>query len=163
MSPVKLPILLAATLIFALSSVQAMEITRVSDNLHVSGQPTASEFTEFAARGGMHVIDLRPPSETPDFNEAAVVTRAGMAYYNIPIAGSRDLTRDNVELLDRVLAKVDRETTLLHCASANRVGALMALRARWLYDADYEEAITLGREHGMTTLQPDVERLLQSD
>ncbi len=140
--------------------VKAKEITQISDHLHVAGQPTAEELDAFAQQGGRHVIDLRPPEETPDFNEAAVVTRAGMAYYNIPIAGAAGLTRDNVEQLDRTLRRLEGETTLLHCSSSNRVGALMALRARWLYDASVDEALAIGKEHGMADLQPQVEKLL---
>lgn len=148
---------------FAATATQAKEITRVTDDLYVAGQPTAEEFAQFASDGGHNVIDLRPPGETPDFNEAAAVTRTGMAYYNIPVAGASDLTRDNVELLDRILTRAAGEMTLLHCASANRVGALMALRARWLYNATLDDAIAIGQDHGMTSLQPQVERLLLQD
>jgi uncharacterized protein (TIGR01244 family) len=141
----------------------AKEITQVSDYLYVAGQPAAEEFVIFAAQGGRHVINLRPPEETPDFNEAAAVTRSGMAYYNIPIAGAAGLTRDNVEQLDRLLAKLEGEKTLLHCSSSNRVGALMALRAKWLHGASFDEALAVGTTHGLTSLQPQVEALLRTE
>lgn len=153
----------AAWILLSGAPIHAAELTRMRADFYVAGQPGAEDIAGFAASGGRHVINLRPPAETPDFNEAAVVTRAGMAYYNIPIAGAADLTREHVALLDRLLTQLDGEKTLLHCSSSNRVGALMALRARWLHGASYDEALALGKAHGLTGLQPQVERLLQND
>ena len=154
------------SVVFLLSSIaigQAAELRHISDDFYVAGQPTAEDIAQFANSGGLNVINLRPPSETPDFNEAAVVTEAGMAYYNIPVAGAAGLTHENVELLDRLLAKLQSQKTLLHCSSSNRVGAMMALRANWLHDAGHDEALAIGKKHGLTKLQPQVERLLQNN
>lgn len=156
-------------LVFALfllavcSAAAAKDITRISDDFYVAGQPTAQELVEFAGDGGRHVIDLRGPSESPGFDEAAVVREAGMTYHKLPITGAAGLTRENVRSLDSLLSRLEGEKTLLHCASANRVGALMALRAKWLYGASEAEALALGREHGLTSLQPQVERLLKEE
>jgi uncharacterized protein (TIGR01244 family) len=139
------------------------QITNISypeKNNYGAGQPKAAEFSNIAKAGVKHVINLRPPGETPTFNEAAVVTRAGMAYYNIPIGSSDDLTRENVMLVDKVLRSIGDETLLLHCSSSNRVGAVMALKASWLEGASTEEAIAMGNRWGLTKLQPAVEKLL---
>lgn len=150
-------------LLAAFASAAAMDITQVSDDLYVGGQPTASELAQFAGGGGRHVIDLRMPSENPGFDEAGAVAEAGMKYHRLPIAGPAGLTRDNVQALDRLLSQFQGEKTLLHCASSNRVGALMALRAKWLYGAGEAEALALGREHGLASLRPEVERLLKEE
>ena len=84
-----------------------------------------------------------------------------MAYYNIPISGIADLTRSNVVLLDKTLQRIGNESALLHCSSSNRVGAIMALRAAWIEGATAEEAIALGKQWGLTQLQPNVEELLR--
>ena len=164
MSPAKITALVS--FLFLLSSVplaQAEELKRISEDFYVAGQPGEEDITEFANNGGQYVINLRPPAETPEFNEAAIVTKAGMAYYNIPVAGVDGLTRENVELLDQLLAKLEGKKTLLHCSSSNRVGAMMALRANWLHDAGHDEALAIGKKHGLTKLQPQVERLLQNN
>lgn len=140
--------------------IAAAELVRITDDFHVAGQPSEEEIVRFGARGGGHVIDLRPAAEARGYDEPAAVTRAGMAYYNIPVSGPAGLTRENVELLDGLLARLEGEKVLLHCSSSNRVGALMALRARWLHGASVDEALAVGERHGMTSLAPHVERLL---
>ncbi|VAW88307.1 hypothetical protein MNBD_GAMMA17-1382 [hydrothermal vent metagenome] len=135
-------------------------ISHPQSNRYGAGQPEAASFLTIAKAGIKHVINLRPPSETPGFNEAAIVTQAGMAYYNIPISGSGDLTRANVILIDKTLRRIGNEPALLHCSSSNRVGAVMALKAAWLEDATIEEAIAVGQQWGLTKLQPVVEKLL---
>jgi len=139
---------------------QITNITHPEKNRYGAGQPEAAAFSTIAKAGVKHVINLRPLAETPNFNEAAIVTKAGMAYYNIPIGGSDDLTRDNVILVDKILRNIGDETVLIHCSSGNRVGALMALKARWLEGASPEEAIAMGNRWGLTKLQPVVEKLL---
>lgn len=138
-------------------------IRPIDEQLSVAGQPTQEELRAFAAEGGAHVIDLRTPQEDRGYDEAAAVKRAGMQYHNLPITGAAGLTRENVKKLDGLLARTRGEKTLLHCASANRVGALMALRARWLQDASESEALDIGRRHGLTSLQPRVEELLREE
>jgi uncharacterized protein (TIGR01244 family) len=139
------------------------EIRVIDEHLSIAGQPSADELRRFAAEGGTHVIDLRGPGEDRGYDEAATAESAGMRYHNLPITGPAGLTRDNVQKLDRLLAEAGDGKTLLHCASANRVGALMALRAHWLQGASMAEALEIGRRHGLTSLQPQVEALLRDE
>lgn len=136
---------------------------KVGPQAYAAGQPPASAFDALSARGVRHVINLRPMAEGPDFNEAAAATAAGMAYYNIPIAGADDLDRANVERLDAVLARTGDQGFLLHCASSNRVGALMALRSAWLEDAPASEALAKGRRWGLSSLESVVRERLQAN
>jgi len=131
-----------------------------SKNIYIAGQPAAESFAALAKAGVRHVINFRPPEETPGFNEAAIATQSNLAYYNIPVSGAADLTRDKVKLLDNVLNKIGNEKVILHCSSGNRAGALMALRAAWIEGASAEQAIEAGERHGLTKLRPKVESLL---
>lgn len=125
-----------------------------------AGQPSATQLDAFHQLGVRHLVDLRPPEEAPELNGAAQTSRAGLAYYHIPIAGGDDLTRDHVAVLDTILERIDGEKTVLHCASSNRVGAMMALHAAWHKGMSHEEALQLGRDYGMTSLESHVvERL----
>lgn len=132
-------------------------------NLYIAAQPKPDEFTAFNKAGVKHVVNLRAPNEMPDFNEAAIVTKSGMAYYNIPIVGASDLTKENVNLLNSVLTKLEKEKVLIHCSSGNRVAALMALRAAWIQGASMEDALKLGKRYGLTKLSPDVKKILSFD
>ena len=140
-----------------------MNLRHPSNTLYVSGQPKPEAFAAFAKAGVKAVINLRPPQETPGFDEAEIVAKAGMAYYNIPIRGAVDLTRDNVQKLDTLLGKIGNEPVLIHCSSSNRVGALMALRAAWVQKASVEEALKTGERYGVGQLLPDVKRLLEQE
>lgn len=131
-----------------------------SAKLWVSGQPSAEQFAEAQRAGVQRIINLRPASEDPSRDEAAELAALSLPYTVLPIASAADLTRANVEALDRLLAESAEQTTLLHCASGNRVGAMMSLRAAWLQGADPEAALAVGRAHGLTAMEPVVRQLL---
>lgn len=124
------------------------------------GQPNDEQYQAFSEHGVRHVVDLRPPEEASDINNAAQVSAAGMAYYHIPIAGGEDLTPQHVQTLDTILQRIGDEPALLHCASANRVGALMALHGVWHQGMATEDAIALGQAYGLTSLEPHVRQAL---
>ena len=69
----------------------------LDQRFHVSAQPSAEALVKLPAAGVRTVINLRPPAETPDLDEKAVVEKAGMKYLSLPIAGAAGLTREEVE------------------------------------------------------------------
>ena len=85
-----------------------------------------------------------------------------MRFIQIPIAGTDALSKENVERLDAALRDgLDEGPVLLHCASGNRIGAMLALHAAWIGGADSGEALRFGLDHGMTSLEPAVRELLR--
>ncbi len=124
-----------------------------------SGQPTAAALETLAAQGYATVIDLRAASEERGFDEAATVEKLGMKYASLPIAGADGVTYENARALDRLLAEA-QGPVLLHCSTANRAGAMLALRARMRGDG-VDAALALGVRSGVTGLKPVVERVLQ--
>lgn len=129
-------------------------------NRYAGGQPEADDLQSLAKQGVKHVINMRPHAETLDIDPAAMASAAGLSYWNLPIAGPGDLSRDNVQALDDKLIEIGDESVLIHCASSNRVGALMALRSVWLHQADVNEALELGERYGLTKMRPIVEALI---
>lgn len=132
------------------------------DGRYSAGQPTVEQLQALPTHGIAVVIDLRADTETPDLDEAAMVRSLGLDYRNLPVGGAAGLTRDNVQALDRLIADAGDRPLLLHCASSNRVGAMMALRERWLRGATPEQALAVGRDWGMKSLEPDVDALLRA-
>lgn len=124
------------------------------------GQPGPEQLDAVAKSGIGSVINLRPESEDPGFDEASKLGELGLAYTVLGIAGPEDLTADNARKLDRLLAEYSDTTTLVHCGSGNRVGALMALRAAWVQDKPRDEALEIGRQWGLTKLEGVVDQLL---
>lgn len=120
-------------------------------NLLTGGQPSRA-CLEAAQRAGYHtVVNLRPPGEHDEFDEAAAVHALGMEYVCIPVAGPQDLTADAVEALETALAKAGERPVLVHCKSGNRVGALFALRAGLKTGANVEDALAFGDAAGLTS------------
>jgi uncharacterized protein (TIGR01244 family) len=130
---------------------------------HVSGQPSAEAITQLKAEGITAVIDLRPDAETPDLDEKSVAGKAGLKYRALPIAGAADLTRENVLRFDQLLKETSSENVLIHCASGNRVGAMLALQARWLQGKSAEESLAIGKAAGLTGLANDVQKLVEAE
>jgi uncharacterized protein (TIGR01244 family) len=132
-----------------------------TEGLYTSGQPTAEQLQQASAAGITTVIDLRQPSEDRDFDETATATRLGLRYVRIPVAGAAGLTPANVQALQTALAQANGPV-LLHCASGNRVGALLALM-KAQQGAAVEEALQFGRNAGMTSLEAHTRALLEQD
>lgn len=115
-----------------------------------------------ADAGVRRVIDLRGADEDRGFDEAAAVREAGLDYIAIPITGASDLNASNVAALDAALKGFDPSQVVIHCASGNRVGALIALRAA-AQGATPEAALATGRAHGLRGLEAEVAARLRED
>lgn len=133
-------------------------------NLVASGQPAPADIERLKRAGIQLVIDLSKDSETPDFDEAVAVRAAGIEFRNLPIDGAAGLTSERIVEFDRLINEAGDRPTLIHGASSNRVGALMALRAAELQGQSPEAAIEIGKEWGLDSLEPDVrQKLAQRD
>lgn len=129
-------------------------------NYAAAGQPTVEQVKNAARTGLRRIINLRPSAEGPGYDESSLAQALGLEYYCIPIAGPQDLNADTVQQLHDLLVANADVHTLVHCATANRVGALIALRAAWLHDEPVDIAISAGQRWGLTKLEPVVRRLL---
>ncbi len=105
------------------------------DRMHTLGgiflasQPSEVELAELSDGGIKTVLDLRPAAEDRGYDEAQRAGELGLEYLNLPIGGADDLTD---EVFDRARGIFERgqRPMLVHCKSANRVGALwLAWRA----------------------------------
>lgn len=124
--------------------------------LSTSGKLQAGDVAVVAEAGIRHVINLRPDSETPEFNDVAAVRDAGLQYHSLPIRGAQDLTVENVARFDRLITEVGEQATLIHCSSSNRVGAMQALRAAWIQGRSTDIALAEGRRWGLKGLEAEV-------
>lgn len=132
-----------------------------AEGLYTAGQPTAEHLQQAAAAGITTIIDLRQPGEDRGFDETAATAALGLHYIRIPVAGAAGLTPGNVQALQIALAQANGPV-LLHCASGNRVGALLALM-KAQQGMPVEAALQLGRDAGMTSLEGPTRALLEQD
>lgn len=148
----------AAPLPAGLATVPGMR--QPKPGLYSAGQPEAAQWSGIAGAGVRTVVNLRPDAEQYGRDERAEVEAAGMRYVQIPVAGAADITPANAERLGQVLQQAEGPV-LVHCASGNRVGALLALEAARGGKAD-ELAIAFGKSAGLAGAEPAVrERLAE--
>ncbi len=142
---------------------KVVELGTVSpvDGITSAGQPDEAALEVFADAGYATVIDMRGEAEDRGFDEAAVVEALGLHYVTMPIENDAAISFDNARKLDALLQEYPGPV-LVHCASGNRVGALLALRAS-LEGADDERALALGREGGLTRLERVVQERLAGE
>jgi uncharacterized protein (TIGR01244 family) len=130
----------------------------VLEGITAAGQPSAAALSAAAAAGYKSVIDLRALTEDRGFDEKATVEGLGMSYVSLPVDGAAGVSFANADALDKLLADLPKPV-LLHCASSNRVGALLALRAK-AGGADTDAALELGVANGLGSLKGAVETKL---
>ena len=144
-----------------------VEIASVNASGHVdpvagitaAGQPDEAALKVFADSGYVAVVDMRGPDEDRGMDdEKGVVEGLGLEYIAFPITSEDELSFDRARELDELIKSYDGPV-LVHCASSNRVGAMLALRHS-LGGASDQEALQHGRAGGLTRLEPVVVKRL---
>lgn len=130
------------------------------DGLVTAGQPTVDQMEGLARAGFASFISLRPEAEDGAGWEESHAADRSYGFARLPISGVEDLTRENVDAFAGLLEGAGDEPTVLYCASSNRVGAMLALKAFWIDGAEPEEALELGLAGGMTRLEGPVREIL---
>lgn len=135
----------------AVATTSGVALLRPREGLVVAGQPATGDWTALAASGIRTVINLRPQAELQGRDERAEVAAAGMRYVELPVSGPADITQENAEALSRLLAQADGPV-LVHCASGNRVGGLLAV-AMVQSGMPVSAALDFGRSAGMKSIE----------
>lgn len=130
------------------------------DGITSAGQPDEIAFRVFAQSGYRTVIDMRMPDENRGLDEPALVESLGMRYVALPTSGDT-ITFDQARRLEELIEASDGPV-LVHCASANRVGALFAL-SEYAATGDLEQALETGRKGGLTRLEGAVRKAIEAE
>ena len=128
--------------------------------LLTGGQPAVDAWSRMGAAGVRTIINLRTDEELGGRDEAGEVAAAGLAYRQLPVAGAGDITAANALALWRLIDQADG-TVVVHCASGNRVGALLALGAAQ-HGMDTEAAVAFGKAAGLGNAEARVREVLSS-
>lgn len=129
-------------------------VKQPAPQLYVTGQPAEADWRGFADAGVGTVINLRTAGEMKGRDERAEVAAAGMRYLELPIEGAGGVTPENARRLGELLRDA-RGPVLVHCASGNRVGGLLALLKAG-EGMPAEQALDFGRSAGMTSTEAKV-------
>lgn len=118
------------------------------EGVATAGQPDATAWAELARAGYRTVVDLRMPEEPRAHDEPTAVREAGLDYISIPV--SQPTLGD--EAFDRFRAVVRdpaRRPIFVHCASSNRVGALLLPYFALDEQRPLGEAVELAQRSGL--------------
>jgi uncharacterized protein (TIGR01244 family) len=124
------------------------KILCVDESVATAGQPVDAAFGKLAANGFRSVMNLRTASEGIDLErERGLAEAAGMRYVSIPVVSSAPKP-EQVDAFIKAVKDPSNHPMLIHCASANRVGAFWmiyrAVEQNWPEEKALEEATRIG-------------------
>lgn len=132
---------------------------RVNQQICTGGQPRLEDLEKMKAEGIRAIINLRQASEYDAAAEEAKAKEVGLKYVHIPVNG-REMKDEYAEEFLKATDEAENRPAFIHCASANRVGALWmirrVLRDGWSLEKAEEEAKKIGlRSEALTTFAKD--------
>jgi uncharacterized protein (TIGR01244 family) len=127
---------------------EAPKLLCLNEEIATAGQPKDGAFAKLAANGFRSVLNLRTEAEGVDLKrEQELVEKSAMKYFNVPVVGSAPKA-ESVEAFIKVVKDKANHPMLIHCASANRVGAMWmiyrVLEQGWSEDKALQEATEIG-------------------
>lgn len=126
---------------------ETRNVHAIGKNL-LCGQPTEAEFAIAKERGIQVVVNLRTDGEI-DWDEAAVVEQLGLEYEHIPFRAPETLTDEVFDNVRDVMRQADEKPVMIHCGSANRVGAVWLTHRVLDEDVPLEQATEEAKEVGL--------------
>jgi uncharacterized protein (TIGR01244 family) len=123
-------------------------IVCVDERVATGGQPSDAAFAKLSANGYRAVLNLRTAGEGIDLkHEQEAIEKAGMRYVSIPVVSSAPKPEQVDEFIRAVKDKAN-QPMLIHCGSANRVGAFWmiyrVIDQGWTEEKALEEATRIG-------------------
>lgn len=120
------------------------------EGVATAGQPDEKHLRSLAEAGYKTVIDLRTTEEDRGLDEEEIVQEADMEYINIPV-GHETIDNETFGQFRQLMADSERRPALVHCSSANRVGALLIPYLILDEGKSREAAVKIGEEVGLSS------------
>lgn len=121
-----------------------------SAQIYLAGQPLQTDFDLVQKAGVKTVVNLRPLSELT-WDESAYLKMLKLDYIHIPFRAPDTLTPEVFDQCRKILNDKSKHPLVVHCASANRVGAIW-LTHRVLDDGiSFDDALQEARQVGLKT------------
>lgn len=141
-----------------IAKVQMVNTLIPDEKLVVGGQPTVDDLKLLHSLGVKQVVNLRGTAEENHFDEARLLSELGVDYHTIPVTDISTFTKECAAKLKDILAL--NQPTLIHCATGNRVGALITLHAFWFEECSAQDALEKGMQSGLTQLKMPIGQLI---
>jgi uncharacterized protein (TIGR01244 family) len=121
----------------------------VKPGFATAGQPTPEALRSLKEKGFKTVINLRMDTEPGVKEEEAAVKEQGLNYVWVPFTAAT-FSQEKVDQVRHALEDPRSGAVLLHCASANRVGAVWTV-IEAQRGKSYEEALAAGKAIGLSS------------
>lgn len=121
-----------------------------SNQIYLAGQPVQQDFELVQKAGVKTILNLRPLSEQR-WDEGAYLKMLELNYINVPFRAPDTLTPEVFDQCRKILNDNSKHPLVVHCASANRVGAIW-LTHRVLDDGiSFDDALKEATQVGLKT------------
>ncbi len=126
-----------------MSSAEIFNFIRIDDNTITAGQPTEEQLRAVSSEGFQTVINLATidPRYSLDDEEKSCAS-LGLTYFHIPVVWEDPRIEDFKEF-KRVMAALEGQKVLIHCAANYRVTAFYAAYAKQFLGWSEERAANL--------------------
>lgn len=128
--------------------------------LMVGGCPSDRDLARLKQAGFKTVLDLRESKEWNGDDFAGRVKQAGLSFLQLPVSGLDSVDDSQTRQFWAYWNDARLKPMLVHCASGNRVGAMLALAAHRHGQVDAEQAIESGLAAGMKAAEPLIRKKL---
>ena len=126
----------------------AIKPAHLIGDIYLTGQPEQEDLKDAHRLGMKSVLNLRESDEV-EWDEAEAVKALGMNYHHLPISGPDDLTDEVFGKVRRILNDPKQRPVLVHCGSANRVGAVWVAHRVLDGGVSVEQAFQEAKEVGL--------------
>lgn len=122
--------------------------------LYFSGQPDMEELEQAIEEDQIKaIVNLRPKSEDPKVfdKELELAGNKNVAYYNIPIDGSKELDKKQMDKIETVVRKhhKNKENVIIHCSSGQRAMAWFAVHLIEHHKMSVDKGLKLSGKGGL--------------
>jgi uncharacterized protein (TIGR01244 family) len=119
-----------------------------NERIYLAGQFTPVDVPLLKERGIQLVISVREDGEV-NWDEKAALAKQGIDFASVPFATPETLTDDVFDKVRRLLRDNGARTVMLHCGTANRVGAVWAAYRAIDDGVDADAAISEAEDIGL--------------
>ncbi|MBI4606875.1 MAG: hypothetical protein HY721_33335 [Planctomycetes bacterium] len=116
----------------------------------LASQPSEEDLKLVKEKGVKAVVSLRRRQEIP-WDEEMLVRDLGMEFHSLPFHEPAELTDEVFDSVRKLLEDPSKRPLLLHCGSANRVGAVWLPHRVLDGGLSYEDALAEAKAVGLRT------------
>ncbi len=143
-----------------LDTLDLANACRPEPGIIAGGCPSDRDLGRLQQAGFQTVLDLRESREWNGDDFGARVRALGLSFLHLPISGLDQVDAKQTRRFWDYWQDAGQQPMLVHCASGNRVGAMLALAAHRHGNDDPHAALARGLNAGLKAGEPTIRKAL---